>query len=167
MKWRPKNERRNSLLMTCHYPGTVWLVLQIGWSKFPPWHSQSEVLARSAKWHFIILYGNQCWLLYQANSKLEILDLSGWHFCLTFRMLTPQPLSGVLEATACIFLYPQRVQRVSSYSWKFAGTLKIKDICSLFEWIFVWLFVRVILFCWLFLLRLKFIWYTAESKKNT
>ena len=89
---------------------------------------------------------SKCWLLYQANSKLGILDLSGWHFCLTFRMLTPQPLSGVLEATACIFLYPQRVPRVSSYSWKFAGTLKIKDICSLFEWIFVWLFVRVILF---------------------
>ena len=75
---------------------------------------------------------SKCWLLYQANSKLEILDLSGWHFCLTFRMLTPQPLSGVLEATACIFLYPQRVQRVSSYSWKFAGTLKIKDTYVLF-----------------------------------
>ena len=101
----------------------------------------------------IILYRNQHWHLemlaalnYQAKSKLEISPLFGWHFCLTFRMLTPLPLSGVLEATACIFLYPQHVQRVSSYSWKFAGRLRIKRICSLFEWIFVWLFVRVIFF---------------------
>ena len=120
----------------------------------------------------IILYRNQHWhlkMLAPLSSKFIAGDFTFiWlTFCLTFRMLTPQPLSGVLEATACIFLYPQRVQRVSSYSWKFAGTLKIKDICSLFEWIFVWLFVRVILFYWLFLLRLKFIWYTADSKKNT
>ena len=35
-KWRLRNERRNSILMTCHYPDLVtWVLLLMGWRKFP------------------------------------------------------------------------------------------------------------------------------------
>ena len=29
----------------------IWVVLLIGWSKFPWWHEHSETLPRSVKWH--------------------------------------------------------------------------------------------------------------------
>ena len=29
----------------------IWVVLLIGWSKFPWWHEHSEALPRSVKWH--------------------------------------------------------------------------------------------------------------------
>ena len=39
VKWRLRNEHRNSMLMMCHYPN---LGSASGWSKFPTWHDQSE-----------------------------------------------------------------------------------------------------------------------------
>ena len=45
-KWRLRNERRNSILMTRHYP--IWEVLLIGWIKFPTRHDQSGTLPRSS-----------------------------------------------------------------------------------------------------------------------
>ena len=45
-KWRLRNERRNSILMTRHYPDLGSLPL-IGWSKCPMRHDQSEALPRS------------------------------------------------------------------------------------------------------------------------
>ena len=45
-KWRLRNERTNSILMTRHYPDLGSLPL-IGWSKCPMRHDQSEALPRS------------------------------------------------------------------------------------------------------------------------
>ena len=42
-KWRLRNELRNSILMTPHST-QIWVVLLIGWIKFPTWHDQSEAL---------------------------------------------------------------------------------------------------------------------------
>ena len=39
VKWRLRNEHRNSMLMMCHYPN---LGSASGWSKFLTWHDQSE-----------------------------------------------------------------------------------------------------------------------------
>ena len=51
MKWRVRNERRNSVLMTCHYRdlGSVsdWL------EQIPAQHNQSETLPRSGQWRVI------------------------------------------------------------------------------------------------------------------
>ena len=44
MKWHLRNERRNT---------QIWVVLLIGWSKFPMHHNQSEALPRSGKQHVI------------------------------------------------------------------------------------------------------------------
>ena len=64
--------------MTCHYPGTVlWLVLLIVWSKFPPWHSQSEVRARSKRWHFSMEF-----IYMESNSKHHFVQkptLASWN----------------------------------------------------------------------------------------
>ena len=68
-KWHLRNERRNSILMTRHYPDLgstsdwlnqishaarpirsttqIWVALLIGWIKFPTRHDQSEALPRS------------------------------------------------------------------------------------------------------------------------
>ena len=51
MKWRVRNERINSVLMTCHYRdlGSVsdWL------EQIPAQHNQSETLPRSGQWRVI------------------------------------------------------------------------------------------------------------------
>ena len=50
----------------------IWVVRLIGWSKFPTWHDQSEVLPSCRKWRIISmeflhsflrchLWTNQCW----------------------------------------------------------------------------------------------------------
>ena len=44
-KWRLRNERRNSILMTRYFP--IWVVLLIGWNKFPTRHDQSEADRKS------------------------------------------------------------------------------------------------------------------------
>ena len=46
VNWRLRNERRKSILMIRHY-NQVWVVLLIGWSKFPTRHDRSETLPRS------------------------------------------------------------------------------------------------------------------------
>ena len=51
VKWRMINERRNFILMARHYLG--WVVLLIGWSKFPTRYEQLEALPSSGWWHVI------------------------------------------------------------------------------------------------------------------
>ena len=171
--------------MTCHYPGTVlWLVLLIVWSKFPPWHSQSEVRARSKRWHFsmefIYMESNskhhfvqkptlaswnvgsfikqiQSWIFYIYLVDIFVLRLGCWLLSYYLGCWKQQ------LASSCTHHVSRRFQATHEnllVGWKLnTYVLFLND--------FFLLFVRVILFCWLCLLRLKFIWYTADSKKNT
>ena len=43
-KWRLRNEHKNSILMTHHYPDLGSASVLIGWSKFFTWHDRSKAL---------------------------------------------------------------------------------------------------------------------------
>ena len=45
-KWRLRNERRNSILMTCHYPHLFWLVIPRG--KFTSTNEKSAVVPQTS-----------------------------------------------------------------------------------------------------------------------
>ena len=53
-KWLLKNKRRNSIRWRVT---NTWVLLLIGWSKFPLRHDQSELLPRSEQWRAISTYG--------------------------------------------------------------------------------------------------------------
>lgn len=184
MKWCPKNKCRNSLL-TCHYPGTVWLVLLIGWSKFPPPPGAQPIRStsvRSGKWHFIsmeFLYSFQTSFCTETNVGISkcwscfIKQIQSWKFYIYL-------VDILVLNLGCWFLSHYlgcwKQQLASSCTHNMSGGIQAAHENLLVGWNTYVFFLNEFLFdCLLELFCIVgyfywdwslLFWYTADSKKN-